>query len=520
MNTRVIHLDSDDDIISICDRLNWEKAQRALLVLPPDGDVLRAGLDLVRLRRHADKMRLEVGLITPDTDLRRQATALGIPTFLTADAASKSRRGWWRGRRRRERLGLPTMGGSGVDQLRPQPLDEGDRREMRRRLTQPVTWQRWLLRYAAIVLFFGTLAVLVVAFAYAVPSATLILHPAEQTVQASRIILADPALDAVDYGRGAVPARLLTVENSWQATAPTTGVATVPNAAARGKVLFVNLRDNEVRIPAGTRVSTSEGSNVVFQTIQDVVVAGVTGSTAEVDVIAVEPGPQGNVAANLVNRIEGSLAAQLEVRNLEAMAGGAVREATAVSEADQTRLRAQVLQFLQALAISEMEAQVTAQEFLARPSLQVVDIESETFSHFPGEQTDELTLEMRAVLRGTAVNTSDAIGLLYETLAADLPDGYTLVSDSISLSVGDVVGVDEAGRVTFEMIASGSMAADLPLEGALAAIAGQKSDPALAYLFDELPLRDVPTVDIWPTWFRRIPYLPARIQVEVRHNES
>ncbi len=519
MNTRVIHLDSDDDIISICDRLNWEKAQRVLLVLPSDGGVLQEGLDLTRLRRHADRMRLEIGLITPDVDIRRQATALGIPTFLTADAASHSRRGWWRGRRRRERIGLPTVGGSGVDQMRPQPLDEGDRREMQRRLARPVSWQRWLLRYAAILLFFFTLAVLVVAFLYAVPTARLTLRPAVETVQATRIVLADPELSEVDYSRGAVPARLLTVENAWQATSSATGATAVPNAAARGKVLFVNLRDNEVRIPAGTRVSTSDGSNVVFQTIQDAVAAGVEGSTAEVDVIAIEPGPQGNVAANLVNRIEGTLATQLEVRNLEPMDGGAVREATAVSEADQTRLRAQVLQFLQALAISEMEAQITTQEFLARPSLQVVDIASETYSHFPGEQTNELTLEMRAVLRGTAVNTSDAIGLLYETLAADLPEGQTLVPDSISLSVGDVVGVDEAGRVTFEMIATGTVAADLQLERALTAVAGQAPEPALAYLYEQLPLRDVPTIDIWPTWFRRVPYLTSRIQVDVRRGD-
>ncbi len=516
MNTRVIYLDNDDDIISICDRLNWEQSQRALLVLPAEGKVLRAGLDLARLRRHADRMRLEIGLISPDAAIRQQATALGIPAFLTVEAASQSRRGWWRGRRRRERIGLPTVGEAGVAQLRPQPLDPHVRRGVQQRLTRSVSWQRWLLRYVAVVLFFLILGGLVVAFLVTVPTATLTLRPAVQTVEATRIVLADPELAEVDYGRGAVPGRLLTVENVWQATAPATGVTAVPNAAARGKVLFVNLGDNEVRIPAGTRVSTTAENSVAFQTIQEVVVAGVEGSTAEVDVIAIEPGPQGNVAANLVNRIEGALATQLEVRNLEPLDGGAVRQATAVSEADQTRLRAQVLQFLQALAISEMEAQVSAQEFLARPSLRVVSIVNETYSHFPGEQTNELTLEMRAVLQGTAVNTGDAVGLLYETLATDLPEGNILVAESISLTVGDVVGVDEAGRVTFEMVATGVVAADLQLDGPLTAVAGQAPEAALAYLYEQLPLRDVPTIDIWPTWFQRMPYLPTRIHVDIR----
>lgn len=515
MNNRVIHLDSEDDITSICDRLNWEKASRALLVLPADGGVLREGLDLVRLRRHADRLRLEIALITPDTEIRRQANALGIPSFLTVARASTSRRGWWRGRRRQERVGLPTIGGSGVAQLRPHPLDEADRREVQRRLAPPVSWQHWLLRYAAILLFFLTLAVLLVAFVYAVPSATLRLHPALRPVQATRIILADPDLAEVDFSRGAVPARLLTVQNSWQATAPTTGVTAVPNASARGKVLFINLRDSEVRIPPGTRVSTSAGTTLVFQTIQEAVVAGVVGSTAEVDVIAVEPGPEGNVAPNLINRIDGALSLQLEVRNLEAMTGGAVREAAAVSEADQTRLRAQVLQFLQALAVAEMEVQITPQEFLARPSLRVLRIESETYSHFLGEQTDTLTLEMRAVLQGTAVAHTAAAALLVETLTANLPEDETLVPESVSLQIGEVVGVDEAGRVTFEMNAAAMAAADLRLDGVLPAIAGQEPERALAYLYENLPLRAVPSLDVWPIWFNRVPYLPTRTQVSI-----
>ncbi len=180
-------------------------------------------------------------------------------------------------------------------------------------------------------------------------------------------------------------------------------------------------------MPAGTRVSTSEGSNVVFQTLADAVVPGVEGGTAEVDVIAIEPGPQGNVEANLINKIEGSLDIQLEVRNLEPTDGRRrARNRQPLRRADQERLRSQVLQFLQAASVSEMEAQLTEREFLARDSLRVVTVDSETFSHFPGEQANRVALEMRAEVAGTAVNTTDASGIVYEALAAQVPEGsYT-----------------------------------------------------------------------------------------------
>jgi hypothetical protein len=268
-------------------------------------------------------------------------------------------------------------------------------------------------------------------------------------------------------------------------------------------------------IPAGTRVSTSDGSNVTFQTLEEVSLAEAVGSTAEVEVIAEEPGPEGNVAANLVNRVEGSLDLQVEVRNLEPMEGGALRETAAVSAEDQERLRAQALQFLQAVALANMEAELTEREFISKDTIRVINVLDETFSHDVGEQTAELTLAMRAELQGTAVDTTVASGLAFESLGQAVPAGFTLVPDSIRFSSGSVVAVDDSGRVTFSMIGEGIVAANLALEGPITAVTGQPPETAAAYLYQNLPLRAAPTLNIWPVWFDRVPYLATRIQAEI-----
>jgi len=513
---KVISLDSDDDIVSICDRLDWAGEKQVLLVLPPDGGALAEGLDLVRLRRHADRRRIEVGLVTAVPTLTRQAKALGLPTFLTVESAETSRRGWWRGRRRSEIVGLPTIGGVKAAELRPKPIDPSDVAEAQRRSTPLNSPSLWTLRYLSIFLFFLALALVFVAFSYLAPGATVTLTPEVMPISVTQEILVDPFIEAVDYGRFAVPGRVLQVNQSWQTDVETSGVIEAPSASARGNVLFVNRLEEEVTVPAGTRVSTSEGRNVVFQTLTAVIVPGVVGGTAETDVIAVEPGPQGNVAANLINKVEGTLNIQLEVRNLEPTEGGGVRQTPAVTEADQARLRAQVLQFLQAASVSEMEAQLTAREFLARDSLRVVNVDSETYSHFPGEQANRLALEMRAQVAGTAVNTTDASGIVYQALAAQVPEGYTLAPESIKFASGGVVGVDEAGRVTFEMLGEAVVTPDLNLVDALEAITGQKPDIAVAYLYQELPLREIPEIRVWPNWFNRLPFLATRIEADVR----
>lgn len=517
----VIYLDTDDDVVSICDRLDWTEERQVLLVLPQDGGVLQEGLDLVRLRRHVDRRRLEVGLVTADPEIARQAQALGIPVFATAATAQKSRRGWWRGRRRRERVGIPTVGGATLAEWKKLPLmGEEDREEMQRRMTPPSTWRHWLFRYAAIVLFFITMSLLFVAFSYVVPGATVTLEPETMPLRVTREVLVDPALEEVDDDRAAMPGRLLTVTQSWQTEVETTGTVEVPSATARGRVVFVNELAQEVPVPAGTRVSTSGGTNVVFQTLEAVTVPGVTGGTAEVDVVAIEPGPQGNVDVNQINRIQGSLSSQLEVRNLEPTTGGGVREEAAVAEADRTRLRSQVLQFLQAAAVAEMEAQLTEQEFLARDSLRIGEIYNETYSQFAGERAQRLALEIRADVVGTAVNTTEASGLVYQALAAEVPAGFALVPGSIDFESGEVLGVDDQGRVSLAMIGEGVVAADLEdLAPSIEAIAGQEPEIAVAYLYEQLPLRAVPTVDVWPTWFDRMPYLPTRIQTIVQAEE-
>jgi hypothetical protein len=506
LSTKLIYLDDEDDIVSIRDRLDWARAPQVVLVLPAMGDLLVERLDLVLLRRHADSLRLEIGLVTGDGRVTGQARALGIPTFSSVEASQHSRRGWWRGRKRREPVGRPTH------------LDEADRREMRRRLAPRPAWQRWLWRYTTILIFFLALAAFFVGVAYAVPGATITLKPEVERLQVSRQIVADPLLEPATFSGASVPARLLAVTVEWQAEVATTGTIEVADSPARGKVLFVNQLGQPVTVPAGTRVSTTAGSSIVFQVLAPVELPDVVGGTAEADVIAVEPGPGGNVAVNQINRVEGSLSLQLQVRNLEPLTGGGVRLVRSVTAADQDRLRAQVLQQLQVLALAEMESSLSSSEFMAQDSLRVARIVHETFSHFAGEQSDRMVLVIRAELQGTAVDETQAVGLMYEELAVAVRPGYELAPDSISFRRGELLGVDGQGRVSFMMIGEGAIAARLPLDDVIQEVAGQDTAVAMAYLYQQLPLRDYPSVRILPNWFDRMPYLPARIRVQVDTN--
>jgi hypothetical protein len=65
------------------------------------------------------------------------------------------------------------------------------------------------------------------------------------------------------------------------------------------------------------------------------------------------------------------------------------------------------------------------------------------------------------------------------------------------------------------MIGEGQLAARLGLDEEIERIAGREKGQAQAYLYERLPLRDYPSIQTWPNWFNRIPYLPVRIQTEI-----
>jgi len=510
---KVIEVSSDDDIVSVCDLLSWQSDHRVILRLPEATDALSEGVALARLRRHADRLRVDVGLVTTDRALASKAKALGLPSFNSIDEAETSRRGWWRGRRRREFIGLPAFSRDNSPAWRDQV------EETTAGSSKPaVSKRQWLVRYVAILLFFVAGALAYIWLVYAVPRATIILRPETIEARALPQLVVDPSLDVVDYDGRAIPGRVIELKRSWSEDISTSGSTIVPVSRARGRVILVNKTDRAVPVPAGTLLSTSDGS-VTFQTAIDLRMLGVVSSTAEIEVFAMEAGPQGNVPADSITRIADDLTADLDVSNPEAMSGGELRQVAAVAEEDRARLRAQVLQFLQAVSWADMQGLLNEREFLPRESIRVIALENEQYSHSVGEPADVLRLKIDARLQGTAADLTLASGLVYEALSSGVPAGYTLVAGSIEYSPGDLLSADESGRVSLVMDGRGVMAADLKVDGPVSAIAGQEPEYALAHLLQALPLRATPQLDVWPNWFKRIPYRPERIDVEVVYGD-
>jgi hypothetical protein len=478
---QVIHLEVDDDITAVRARLEKAESSRVLLVVPPACQALDSLLDFKLLQRYAESLALEVALVTNSSKRRVLARQLGFSVF--ASARWGQQRTKWR---------------------RPKAIPRWGRR------------LSWGERILGAFVFLIALSALLAAALLIVPSAEITLALANEVVDATVQVQANPELEMIDYEAGQIPARVVQAQIEGTAQIPVSGTKDAPDEPARGLVFFINNINQPVTVPQGTVVATSTGSTIRFTTVEEVTVPGTLGAVAEVEVVAVDPGPSGNVRANLINMIEGALSLQVRVSNPEPMEGGSVKQVGMVTTADQDRLKEVLLQQLQQAAYSQLGEGLEEGEFLAPESVAMDHIVTAEYDKAVEEQTDILTLEMEVMFRGTAIEEEDANALVRAALEAVVPGGFALGGQSLQYQRGEITGVED-GKVSFVMKGASSAVAEVDEKAVKEAIRGKPLDFAQEYLSQNLRLEEAPVIEVTPTWWlERVPWFGFRISISTQ----
>ena len=481
---QVIHLEVDDDITAVRARLEKAEAPRVLLVVPPRCQALDSLLDFKLLQRYAESLALEVALVTNSSKRRVLARQLDFSVFV-AERWGQKRSKW------RRPKATPRWG---------------------KRLS-------WGERIFGAFVFLVALSSLLAVVLLLVPSAEITLVLANEAVEATVQVQADPELDMIDYEAGQIPARVVQVQIEGKAQIPVSGTKDAPDEPARGQVFFINNINQPVTVPEGTVIATSAGSTIRFVTVEEVIVQGTVGAVGEVEAVAVDPGPSGNVGANLINMIPGSLSLQVRVTNPDPMKGGSVKQVGMVTTADQERLKGVLVQQLQQAAYSQLSGLLEEGEFLVSESVEMSHIVTEEYDIPIGEQADVLTLEMGVMFQGTAFEEENANSLIWAALEAVVSEGFALGSQDLQYQRGEITDVED-GRVSFVMKGTGSVMAEVDEGAVKEAIRSKPLDLAEEYLSENLRLEEAPVIEVTPTWWlERMPWFGFRISISTQQEE-
>ncbi|MFW5691382.1 MAG: hypothetical protein ACOCXZ_02665 [Chloroflexota bacterium] len=504
----LIQIETNEDVNSVRDRLSFYRGRRVLLIWPEEGTALTRRLDLVLIQREAMRRQIRLALVTHDPQVIKNAAELNISTFQTIGASERSR--WKRGRSPvfASRRGRPEFAADFDD------IDFSHQRRKRPSLAG------LLLR----MVFLGALLGAAFAVFYAIiPGATVRLTPARQNIEASVQITVnpDPNFNDVDIENAILPATRIRVEVEETLSIPTTGTVNLGAIQALGEVVFVNETNQTIAIPAGTTVSTSAGTPILFRTTADAELPAGVGQEVNVSIEAMQSaaGEIGNVEANLINTIVGPLEERADVINLAPTRDGQSRSQPAVTQADRDRLEAQVNGLLQERAYSEMLQlpQIGEDQLVVLATLRIVEERPEwtEFSAAPGEISESLTLTKRAVVEALVVDTTLGQQIVFARMAQQIPRGRSFQPETVTYQRGDVTFAGDL--ILFTMSGRGEVVGQINRNQLAEQLTNMTIEEALAYIVANADIAEgsLPEIQITPDLFGRMPLLADRISFEL-----
>ena len=497
MKTQIIQLESFDDHVSIRDKMNWSKTPRILLVFPKRRRVRLNTLDLTLLQRHAVGLGAQLGLVSHSFRIKRIAAELGIPVFGSSLEAQKnvwaSSQASTRARRRKARRNLRAAG------------EEFHPREKK--------WRK-NLAVRLIAFTFGVAAVLAIAIAF-VPRASIHIQPETRAQSITIPVRANASVSDV-FLSGSVPAQTVSVILGGERSLPASGRIDIPAQAAHGKMLFRNLTDLAVLIPAGTIISTGGDNPVRFETMEDGVADGVVDATVSVPVRAVIFGESGNLDPNLLQAIEGELGLWLAATNPEPTLGGADETVAAPTIDDREELREVLLFAFYQQAEDEIQAALAPNALIFPDTLSSAKILDESYNPPVGEPAERLTLTMRVEFSIEFAAEDDLRELAKSALAASLPSGHISVPNSLTFEPVSELDTSYLGTTSWQMRITQTLRPDVSDNQVIWLVQGRTPEAAIDRLNENLTLSAPPQVYIFPEWWLWLPVAPFRIDVVVR----
>jgi hypothetical protein len=506
-----LQLSPTDTVVTLRERFLSLRGRRVLLIWPPDGAPLGRKLDLVLIQRDADRRAIQLALVCLDKDIAAHAAELNISCFASIDDSRSDR--WKRSRQRRflPRYHNPSAALQAEDLASIAALIE--------RRKHASAWRAPIERLFVLLLLIGIVGGAFYAF---LPGAVVELTLDQHELAAIVDITADSKANAVDMERGIIPARTLRQTVETTATISTSGTFRLDSVSAAGVVTFTNLGESLVVIPSETILGTSAGEPILFETVADAVVPAGVGRSVDATVQAREGyrGSIGNVSAGMINTVIGALSESVSVINLAPAAGGGLRSVKVVADADKTRLLHSVRIQLQSLAFEQMRATLSDSQVIIIESIGIEEERKEwtTFSADVGAMTSELSLTMRALVIALAVDDRYGRQVAVGRLKAKLPDGASLIADSVQYARGPFAPGRHSGQIRFTVTGSALAKPVLDAEALRAALAGLSLGEATDLLDARAGLSPAnrPVLTVYPKGLARMPLLPIRIDLQIK----
>lgn len=504
MKIQIIQLEAHDDYISTRDKIGWSKAGRVLLVIPDRSAMFTRELDLVLLKRHCDSLGAQMALVTRDNDICFRARHLGIPYFSSVANASRKH---WRGRNQEKSnkdVALKSSRAFNRERIRKLKVY---------RHSKSLHWSK-RIEFRLLTFIIGVLSVLAIA-AVLMPTADITLYPEIKSQEVAVQVSASPSQNSVNIS-GAIPAQTISVMVEGRDQIISSGTIEIDDQPANGSVEFSNLTDKAVTVPKGTIIRTPGNLPVRFATQKEIIVEAGYGITNNVPVQAIKPGISGNLPEGSLTIIEGELGINLLVNNPSPASGGSTRTSPAPTSSDKSQLFEKLHSALVQSALAEVKQQLKKGDILLSSTPASIKVINQTFDPAEDFPADELNLTLQLECSFLVAKADDLIELSALSMDVNMPENFSVIEDSINFE--NVNPPINSGNHTFrwQITANRKIQAIIDPARAINLVIGLPLEEAVHRLDQNLPLRDTPHIKLIPSWWRRLPILPFRMNIIIQ----
>ena len=496
MKTHLIHLEPDDDVISITDKLSWGKAQRILLVYPTSPGLRLQKIDLLLIKRAAIKQGFSLGIVSRSSDVKILAAQLKIPVFKSIKHAQ--RRTW--------AAFAPDMDNA-IDR---KPVREIRKMGLEAKSIEP----KWRTLIGVRLFFFtlGVLSVLLLSLLF-IPSASIKLNILEQIHTVTLAVTADETIDNVNL-TGTIPVHEINISVEGTRLVSINTKTNVPDKYSVGKVLFSNLTELQIEIPLGTIIARLDNSGIRFETIERGELPAGIGQTVELPIRALTPGEAGNMEANSLGSLIGDLGTSLSAVNPEPSYGGTDRFTNLASESDRNELFGLLEDDLKVKAIQTAQEQLAYGDIIFPDTVRTEDVIDERYVPVAGQPGDRLSLDLNLIFTMQYAAYSDLVRLGEPALKAGIQQGYVSAPDGlIKFDLLNIPTTNTNGTTTLSVQANQKIIRDLNGLYISGLVQGKTIQDAYGILEETYGPEIKPVIEISPSWWPRLPIVTLRIAV-------
>ncbi len=494
MKTTILPVTKSDDLYSIQDKLTWNKSGRVLLKLEGDNPLFLSRKELALLVRFAKSLGSQVGVISASRAIRVSSQRNGIPVFSSLREAQQ--KGW--------------------QQTKQNPLTKDEQRRIIhlsaiKKFTRPK--RKELPFLVRIFIFLTAVCAVISLVVFFIPSVEIDIITEQSTQRLDVPIKAKVKLTEIDLA-GTLPIQIHQLEQTLDDQIDCTGTVEVAVSKASGDLLIQNLTENELTIPQGTFFSSSKAPELRFTSSESAILPAGINETIRISVAAVLPGVDSNLQANQIDAVEGDLGLFISVSNPQALTGGENLVSRSPTQSDLSKLRTRVISKLLAEANSAFSADFSAGEIYIPGTANIVKILEESNDPQIGQPSEVLHLSQKVILEGWFIRESDLRQVLASMLDIQLTENEQALDNELTFNATNKpiihdVSVEwnyQVERITLQKVNINEIRQNL---------VGKGTEEIGAILASQGVQPDQARYRVFPGWWKRVPFLESRIEVNV-----